>query len=70
MDNFVHLKILRVDIAPDFPERPPHLTLCDVLSDFSRPLDRRNYLYSPRWDAERMATELYTHAVNVLSSPA
>lgn len=70
VDNFFHLKILRVDIGSDFPEFPPQLTLCDPLSEFSRPLDRRLYLYSPRWDAERMATELYAHAVEVLSKPA
>lgn len=66
----VHQKIFRVDIGPDFPEFPPQLTLCDTLSELSRPLDRRNYLYSPRWDAERMATELYAHAVEAMSKPA
>lgn len=62
MENFIHLRILRLDIGPDFPEYPPQMTLCDALSDQSWPLDRRGYLYSPRWDAERMATELYNHA--------
>lgn len=67
MENLIHLRMLRVDIGPDFPEFPPQLTLCDSLSDKSWPLDRRDYLYSPRWDAERMATELYAHAVEALS---
>eukprot|EP00903_Cladosiphon_okamuranus_P008733 g8365.t1 len=70
VDNLDHQKILRVDIGPDFPEFPPQLTLCDALSELSRPLDRRNYLFSPRWDAERMATELYAHAVEAMSKPA
>lgn len=70
MDNFVHQKILRVNIGSNFPEYPPQLFLCDALSDFSRPLDTRNCPYSPRWDAERMATELYAHAVDALSKPA
>lgn len=67
VDNFIHLRILRLDIGPDFPEFPPQMTLCDALSDQSWVLDRRDYLYSPRWDAERMATELYTHAAEALS---
>lgn len=62
VNNFVHLRILRLDIGPDFPEYPPHMTLCDGLSKQYWPLDRRAYLYSPRWDAERMATELYAYA--------
>lgn len=67
LDNFVHLRTLRLDIGPDFPEFPPHMTLCDALSEQSWPLDRRAYLYSPRWDAERMASELYTHAASTIS---
>lgn len=67
MDNLIFLRILRVDIGPDFPEYPPQLTLCDSLSEKSWSLDRRDYLYSPRWDAARMATALYAHAVDSLS---
>ncbi|CAM9767500.1 unnamed protein product [Ectocarpus sp. 6 AP-2014] len=67
VDNLIFLRILRVDIGPDFPNNPPQLTLCDSLSEKCWSLDRRNYRYSPRWDAARMATELYTHAVDSLS---
>lgn len=67
VDNFVHLRILRLDIGPDFPQYPPQMTLCDALSDKSWTLDRRNYLYSPRWDPERMVTELYKHAANEIA---
>lgn len=70
VDNFVHLKILRVDLGPEFPEYAPQLTLCETLSDWSRPLDRQNTLYSPRWDPERVATALYAHAVDALSKLA
>ncbi|CAM9332600.1 unnamed protein product [Pylaiella littoralis] len=61
------LRILRIDIGPDFPEFPPQLTLCEALSEQTRLLDRRDYLYSPRWDAERMATELYAHAADTVA---
>ncbi|CAB1120797.1 unnamed protein product [Ectocarpus sp. CCAP 1310/34] len=67
VDNLIFLRILRVDIGPDFPNCPPQLTLCDSLSEKSWSLDRRDYRYSPRWDTARMATALYTHAVDSLS---
>lgn len=66
LDNLIHLRILRMDIDPDFPEFPPRMTLCDALSDQSWPLDRRSYLYSPRWDTDRMASELYSYAVGAI----
>lgn len=47
----------------DFPAKPPVMTLRDFLKGGdARDLDRNRYLYSPRWDAHRVATELYDHA--------
>lgn len=47
----------------DFPAKPPVMTLRDFLNGgAARDLDRNRYLYSPRWDAHRVATELYDHA--------
>ncbi|CAM9272696.1 unnamed protein product [Discosporangium mesarthrocarpum] len=60
--KLIHLHILRVDINPGFPEERPTMTLMDALKGQSWPLDRQGYRYSPRWDVDRMAQEIFAYA--------
>lgn len=64
-------RIILVDVAfanSDFPAKPPILTIRDYREkNAKKELDRNNYLYSPRWDPTRVASELVDHACQQVS---
>lgn len=65
--------VLSVSFGADFPASPPSMSVSD-LSRGTTPhtvhLDRAHYRYSPRWDAKRMAQELYEHAIAAILADA
>mmetsp|Transcript_3543 Transcript_3543/g.10944 ORF Transcript_3543/g.10944 Transcript_3543/m.10944 type:complete len:258 (+) Transcript_3543:184-957(+) len=62
--NDAKKRIAIIDLAfgHDFPAKPPTITVRDFRGGDARELDRALYLYSPRWDPTRIATELVDHA--------
>ncbi|KAJ8599283.1 hypothetical protein CTAYLR_006771, partial [Chrysophaeum taylorii] len=72
-DAAKRLCVIDLTFGQDFPAKPPTMTVRDFRGAMSsgepRELDRLLYLYSPRWDTNRVATELIDHACKQILAP-